>query len=257
MAQARQTGENEQAQQGYGQGGRAEQAGGQYGGRQGGERGQYGGERSQGRPPAAINIAAVALRGLSEAYDMQVTATRLALQTQARAAVAFGWPDYSELFRIGDGRAKRSFAIGTEQLLHTAQQAGQTFSEVQREVGKLMECNAESLAESWQQGLEEFGIQAEESLEQMRELARQQVEQAMQAAESLGDATRQAVRESGEQFRESVRQGAETARQGAERGREMISEGAETVRKEGERVAGAARGEEEGEERATRRGRAA
>ena len=184
---------------------------------------------------------------------MQVAVARLAMQIQARAAVAFGWPDYSEFFRLGIGRAKRAFATGTERFLSSAQQASETICEAQREVGRLMECNAESMAESWQHGLEEFGIQAEESLGQIRELARQQVEEARQAAESIGDATREAVRQSGEQFRESVRQG-------AERGRELMSEGSEAVQRETERAGNAAQAgteEEEHERSGGRRSRAA
>jgi vacuolar-type H+-ATPase subunit H len=241
MAQARRPNENEQGQQSYQQS------------RQSGQTSSQARENYEGRIPSTINIAAVALRGLGEAYDMQMAAARLALQTQARAAVAFGWPDYSEFFRLGSGRAKRAFATSTEQLLNSAQQTSETISEVQREVGKLIECNAESIAESWQQGLEEFSIQAEESLEQMKDLARQQVEEAMQTAESLGSATRKAVRESGEQFRETVRQG-------AERGREMMSEQGEQVREQTERTSAAAggAGEEQEQERSGRRsGRAA
>jgi len=231
MAQARRASENEQEQVSYREPGQSGQMG-----RQGGER--------QGRVPSTINIAAVALRGLGEAYDMQVAAARLAFQTQARAASAFGWPDYSDLFRLGSGRARRMFASGTEQLLSTAQQANQALCEVQREVGKLIEANAESMAESWQQGLEEFAVQAEESLDQMRELARQQLDEAMQAAESLGDATRDAVRQTGEQFRETVRQG-------AERGREAISEQGEAMREPSRQA------EEEPERGSRRGGRAA
>ena len=190
--------------------------------------------RGLGRIPSPINIAAIGLRSLGGIYDMQLSAARLALQTQARAAVAFGWPDYSELFRLGDGQARHTFSKGTEQLLHSTQQARATLAEIQREIGTLMERNAQTLAESWQQGLEEIGIQAEESLEEMKELTRQQVEEALRAAESLGEATRQAVRESSEKFRETVRQG-------ADQGRETMSEQGEMVRREGGRVAGATR----------------
>ena len=249
MAQARRASESEQGQapyqESYRESEQSEQGGQQMGGRSG--------ER-QGRIPSTINIAAVALRSMSEAYDMQLAATRLAWQTQARAAAAFGWPDYSGFFRRDEGRAKRVFATGTEHLLATAQQARQTLAEVQREVGRLIECNAESMAESWQQGLEEFAVQAEESLDQMKELARQQIDEAMQAAESLGDATREAVRQGGEQFRETVRQGAErgreATREASERGREAISEQAERTREQGHQV-------EEETERSGRRGRAA
>jgi hypothetical protein len=203
---------------------------------QGGRYATYG----QARGPT-INIAAIALRGIGEAYDMQMAAARLAFQTQARAAVAFGWPDFSDLFRMGDAQSKRIFSKSTEQLLASAQQANATLSELQREVGKLIECNAETMAESWQQGLEEISIQAEESLEQMKELTRQQVEEAMRAAESLSEATRQAMRESSEKFRETVRQG-------AERGQEAMSEGGEMAREQGETV------QEEAQEKTSRRG---
>jgi hypothetical protein len=237
MAQARQTSETTRGQAPYPAGSSAA-------------------ERGQPRIPSPVNITAIALRSLSGVYDMQLSAARLALQTQARAAVALGWPDYSELFRLGDGQAKRTFAKGTEQLLHSAQQAGATISEIQRELGTLMERNAEALAESWQQGLEEIGIQAEESLEEMKELTRQQVEEAMRAAESLGDATRQAVRESSEKFRETVRQGAERGRELMSEQGEAVREQGEIVRREGERVAGATRAaaEEVEMEKGPRRG---
>ena len=52
----------------------------------------------QGARRAPIHVTALALRGIGQLYDMNVAATRVLLQTHARAASAFGFPDWSGLF---------------------------------------------------------------------------------------------------------------------------------------------------------------
>ena len=209
-----------------------------------------GGTGRGGPQPSIINMTAIAARGMGQLYDMQMAATRMLLQTQARAAAAFGIPDYSDLFRVGDDRARRVFATGTEHLFDATQRASDTIRQIQHHMGRLVESNAMNVSESWRHGLEEFATQAEESLQQLQELTRQQADEALRAAESFGEATRESIRQGGEEFRE-------TMRQGAERGREVAAETGEAVRAEGERVAGQARGEEQEAERGARRHRAA
>ncbi|MGE5386507.1 MAG: hypothetical protein ACM3SV_11550 [Betaproteobacteria bacterium] len=160
-----------------------------------------------------VNISAIAMRGFGQFYDLQAAAARMVFQSQARAASAFGLPDYSHLFQFTDERAKRAFSSTTEQLLNTAEQTKGTFQDVQREVGKLMEVQAVSVAENWQQSLQELSAQAEEHMNQLKELARQQAEQAKQATESLSEAARESFREGSQQLRETMQQGAETGRE--------------------------------------------
>lgn len=205
-----------------------------------------------------INMAASTLRGIGQFYDVQAATARMMFRAQARALCTLGLPDYSDLFQLADDRAKRACSSGTEHLLHTAEQAREAVSEVQRHIGRLMEHQAVNLAETWQQGLEEWQAQASQSLDEFRELARQQAEEAARATESLTRVTRETLREGGEQFRETVRKG-------FEQGREAMGEQEEVLRRQGERAAGEARnvGREAQEaatepaERSGRRGKAA
>ena len=152
------------------------------------------GERSQQSPN--LNMASIAVRGFSQLYDMQVAAARLLLQSQARAATALGLPDYSGAFRVADDRAKRVFSESADQLLETAEHATQTLSEVQRQVGRLVERQTVSLADNWQRGVEEFSEQAEQGLEQLSETTRRQVEEAERAAQAMADQARRSAEQS-------------------------------------------------------------
>jgi len=210
---------------------------------------QWRGSRSVPQPSMA-NMTAIAVRGFGQVYDMQMAAARMFLRTQARAAAVFGVPDYSDFFHVGDDRSRHVFSSATDHLLHASQRASETFSEIQRHIGRLMESNALNMSESWRGGFEEFAAQAEQGLQQLQELARQQADEAVRTAESFGEAARETLRQSGEDIRD-------TLRQGAEHGRELASEQAEAMRAAGERAAGQARGEEPETERGGRRSRAA
>jgi len=202
------------------------------------------GEQGQGGfQGSSRSLSEIAVRSMGRIYDIQIAATRMMLQTQARAASAFGWPDYSGLFRIADERTRRVVSAGTEQFLSLAEKANRTTGEVNRQVGRILESQVVQEAESWQRGLEEIGQQTVQSLEEFRELARQQAEESVRLAESLGEESREAIRQGAEQFRQSVREG-------AEQGRQVIAQQAEAVREQGEeagsatRQAGAAASEE-------------
>lgn len=204
---------------------------------------------SNGSFSPTVNISAIAMRGFGQFYDLQASAARMILQSQARAASAFGLPDYSHLFQFSDERTKRAFSSTREQLLNTAQQTKGTLQEVQREVGKLIEIQAVSVAENWQQSLQELSAQAEEHMNQLKELARQQAEQAKQATESLSDAARESFREGSQQLRETMQQGAETGREAMRQTQGMAQE----AQNSGNRPPEA--GGQENEEQGKRKGR--
>lgn len=182
-----------------------------------GNRASSGAQRNEQTHSPHVSVTAVALRSMGQLYDINLAATRTVLQAQARTAAAFGWPDYSDLFSVADDRIKRVFSTGTEQLLETAQHAQETLGEVQRQVGRLVECQTVNLAENWQRGIEELGTQTEQSLSQLSEVTRRQVDELEQATEQLGEAARENIRQGGEQFRQQAREGAEQGREATER----------------------------------------
>jgi len=189
-----------------------------------------------------VNVAAVALRGMGQFYDINLAATRAVLQAHARTVAALGWPDYSDLFTVADDRIKRVFSTGTEQLLETAQHAQETLGEVQRQVGRLVECQTVNLAENWQRGIEELGTQTEQSLSQLSEATRRQVDELEQATEQLGEAARENIRQGGEQFRQQAREGYEQGRELTERTRQAGEQAQQESEETGRRA------QQEGEE---------
>lgn len=207
----------------------------EQGGREGGSQWAGRSDGGQQHTTASFSVPVIALRGFGQFYDMQLAATRMFMQTQATAARAFGWPDFSGLFQIGDERVKRVFSSGTEQLVHLAEQANETTSEMQRHMGRMLEFHAANAAENWQRGLEELGHQAEEGLEQLKELARQQSEEAMRAAEAISQETRQSIKQGGEEMRQTMAQAGEQGRQAIGRQAEAGREQAGEAREAGER----------------------
>jgi dsDNA-specific endonuclease/ATPase MutS2 len=121
---------------------------------------------------------------------MQMTAARVLLQTQARAAAAFGWPDCSNLFDNADERARHVFATGAEKVLETAQRANEAVTELQRQVGRVVETQASAATEQWQRGIEELGSQTQQGIVQLCEAARQTAEEATQSLSEAANETR-------------------------------------------------------------------
>jgi hypothetical protein len=152
-------------------------------------------ETSRANP---VHFASIALRGVGQVVDMQMTAARVLLQTQARAAAAFGWPDCSDLFDSADERARHVFSTSAEKVLETAQRANEAVTELQRQVGRVVETQAAAATEQWQRGIEELGSQTQQGIVQLCEAARQSAEEAAQATQSLSDAANE-TRRQGEQ----------------------------------------------------------
>jgi hypothetical protein len=198
------------------------------------------GAEGQGRH-TPVHLTALALRSIGQVYDMNLSAARVLLQTQARAASAIGLPDWSGLFNVVDERARHVFSTGTEQLLDTTQRANEVAAELQREVGRVVETQATTVAQTLQLGLEELGEQTNESLNQLVETARQQAEEAERVAQSLAEEMRTSIQEGGEQMRSSMREGGEQARGG-------MREAGEQARGEMQRAQEGAQPEQPGEE---------
>lgn len=189
------------------------------------------GDQGNGVGRGSMSIPGIAFRGIGRLCDMQMAATRLMLQTQASAACALGMPDYSGLFRIADDRAKRVFSSGAEQLLQLAERTNETTSEIQREMGRLLEVQTVNEAENWQRGLEELGAQAEESLEEFKEMARQQAEEALRIAEQFSQESREAMRQGGETAERQGEAAGRHAEGAASAGEESLSHGPSSAKR--------------------------
>lgn len=161
--------------------------------------------QTQGRQRAPVHLTEIALRGLGQVYDIQLSAARVMLQTQARAASAIGLPDWSGIFSSVDERARSVFASGAEQLVNTARRANDAAVELQRELGRVVETQAATVAETLQQGLEELGNQTEEGLSQLVESTRQQAEEAQRAASAMGEEFRSAAQQASDEARDARR----------------------------------------------------
>lgn len=187
-------------------------------------------EDGAGRQPA-INLTVSTLRTLGQLFDMQAATARIMWRAQARAASAFGAPDFSRMFQVSDDRGHRLFSAVTDNVSQMLQQVG-PLTEVHSQMGRMFEQGAIDLNERWKIGVEEMQQQAKESILELKELSDQQVEEMARATESLTDATRASLREGGEKFRATVRQG-----------REVAARQAEMMRGEAEQAAGEAEDE--------------
>lgn len=179
-----------------------------------GNRSQF---ESQGRQSQA-HFASLAVRSIGQVYDMNLSAARVLLQTQARAASAFGLPDWSGLFNSVDERARHVFSTGADQFVITAQRASEAATELQREVGRVVETQATTVAETLKHGFEELGSQASEGFDQLVETARQQAEEAERVASSISDEMREAIDDAGNQARESTQRAGAHQREAIQRG---------------------------------------
>ena len=209
---------------------------------------------SAGTRPSPAQATAIALRSLGQVVDINLATTRVLMQAQARAASAFGWPDWSGLFDQVDDRTRHVFSTGAEQLVQATQRANDAAMELQQQVGRVMQTQATTLAESLQHSLQEIGEQTGEGLRQMCDNARLHAEQAERVAQSAGQEfrdtlregsaqARQALREGGRQFGDAVRQtGAqadELLRQGSQQVRDGAQRGSEAIQRAGEAAASA------------------
>ena len=217
-----------------------------------------------GNRPSPAQATAIALRSLGQVYDINIATTRVLMQAQARAASAFGWPDWSNLLDQVDDRTRHVFSTGAEQLVQATQRANDAAMELQQQVGRVVQTQAATMAESLQHSLQEIGEQTGEGLRQLCDNARLHAEEAERVAQSVGQEfrdtlregstqARQALREGGRQFGEVVRQtgaqadglvrqGGQQVREGTQRGSEAMQRGGEAIQRAGEAAASSAPG---------------
>lgn len=211
---------------------------------------QQGNQSASASRPSAAQATAFALRSLGQVYDINVATTRVLWQAQARAASAFGWPDWSSVFDQVDDRARDVFVTGAEQLVQATQRANDAAIEFQQHVGRVVQTQAATVADSLQQSMQEIGEQTGEGLRQLCDSARLHAEQAERVTQSAGQEfrdtlregsqqARNVIRESGRQLDDAVRQSGEQAgemlRQGGQQAREEVQRGGEAVQREVQR----------------------
>ncbi|HEU4621354.1 MAG TPA: hypothetical protein VFS42_03945 [Burkholderiaceae bacterium] len=160
-----------------------------------------------------VHFATMALRSATQVYDINLSAARAVLKTQARAAAAFGLPDMSRLFDTADERTRHIFSATSEQILNTAQRANQAAVELQRQVGRVIETQTAQATETWQRGLEEMSSQASQGLDQLTETARRTAEEAARTADAVSRDLQETMRRESQQAREQMGNGADQARQ--------------------------------------------
>jgi hypothetical protein len=119
-----------------------------------------------------MNLAEVALRGVNALWDIQFAAAQNLLQLQASGAAAFGAPDYSGWIRTAQDNARRLLSTGAEQMLMCARRTTQTVSDVQAQIGHMVEQRTEDLAAEWRSGFEQLGARTRESLEAAADVGR-------------------------------------------------------------------------------------
>ena len=153
----------------------SQQGGTRHGGRQpmqqGGDAAQFGGRQFE-------SMAEVALRGTALLWDLQMETARNVFRTQARTAAMLGIPDCSEMFEIGDARARQLFSMGAEQVLNTARQARETVAEMQRQFGRIAEKQTIGMTEQVRDQIEQISRHTEQGLQEIRDIARAEAQQA-------------------------------------------------------------------------------
>jgi len=169
-------------------------------------------EAASGQP---VHWAAIALRSAGQLYEINASAARAVLQAQARAAAAFGLPDWSPLWDSADERLRGLFSASTDRLLDTARLANEAVGELQHHVGRVLQTQASQAAESWQQGLDQLGNQARDGFDQLRDTARRTADDAQRSSQALGEQFRENARRAGEEARSQQGQADGAAREGS------------------------------------------
>ncbi len=140
------------------------------------------------------HIAELAIRGAGLLLDFQLQTARDLFELQARSAALFGVPDCSSLFNAADDRARRIFSEGAEHVAQVRRRATETMTQVNRQLGRLVEQQAVGVAEQMRQGIEQIGRHTEQGLQQARTLVEQGLDELERAAQ---EARRKANEEPG------------------------------------------------------------
>jgi hypothetical protein len=172
-----------------------------------------------------VQLTSFALRSLGQVYDMNVSAARVLLQTQARAASMLGLPDWSAWFDSADERARGIFAASAEQLVNATRRTTEAVSEMNREASRLIDSQTATVAQTVQFGLKELDSHTSEGLTQLVDTAREQADEAERVASELGEQVRQTIEVASEQARRRRGETLRAVEEAAENGESEESEG--------------------------------
>src|SRR5438093_306181 len=139
---------------------------------------------STGRREFPINMADIALRGTAVLFNIQLDALRGLWEMQARSAAALGAPDYSGLFRSGNGGMKKLIETTTDQLLNSVRQTNETMGEMQRQFSRLIEQRTNELSEDMRHGIEELSERTRQGLQQVASMAQKETEEVRRAGQT-------------------------------------------------------------------------
>ena len=216
-AQQRQQGDSPSRQYGGSQQG-AQRFGGRQQSQEGAGSQAFGAQQLQ-------SMAEVALRGTALLFDLQMETARNIMRTQARTAALLGAPDYSELFRLGDDRARRLFAASAEQMLSPARQARETVFEVQRQIGRLAEQQTIGIAEEMRHQMQQMTRHTEAGLQEIKQVAASEADHAQDLADYAMHDEQRSQQAEGEPYAQH------------EAGRGEVTQGIEHVAHNGQRAA--------------------
>lgn len=162
------------------------------------DRNQQQHDNGQSRARQFESMAEVALRGTALLWDLQMEAARNLWRTQARTAAMLGIPDCSELFHVGDDRARRLFSASSEQMLNSARQTRETVFEMQRQIGRLAEQQTIGITEEVRDQIEQIGQHTEQGLQEIRQMTASEVDHIEAMAQRNGEAHSRGATPAGE-----------------------------------------------------------
>jgi predicted metal-dependent RNase len=131
------------------------------------------------------NLAEIFFQGAIRIVDIQTTAARVLLQTQGRSAAMFGAPDWTPTVTRQGERLTQLLSVGAEETLKIMRQANETVSEMQQQVGQLIQQQTAQMTDEVRNGVEEVGRRTEEGLEQLRHTTQQAAAEAQRAGRRL------------------------------------------------------------------------
>lgn len=130
----------------------------------------------------AMNFAEIFLHGTARVMDIQLDAARTFLQYQARGAALFGVPDCSKIFDRSENGLSRLVEASADKTLIYMRQANEAFSEMQSNLGHVIEQQIQEVSEQLQTGLEEASRIAEEGLQKGKRMVKATADEAQRSA---------------------------------------------------------------------------
>ena len=130
----------------------------------------------------ARRMTEIALRGTALLWDIQADTARRLFEIQANSAMLFGVPDFTHIFRVGNGRNRGLFSTTIDQTLNSLRQINDTVTEVQWQLSRVAEQQTAGIADRFEQGIQEVSRRSQQGLEEIRRLAEEEADEVEQTA---------------------------------------------------------------------------